>query len=134
MEQNITAELRDIKPLLEIPDSSYYFYWGLIGTGVILVVIVVFFFLRYLWKSRKINVAKKYLEVLKNLDWKDTKASAYKATYYARLLATDEKRKEMFATLEVRLSAYKYKKDVETLDEETQRELKRYMQVTDESI
>ncbi|HFU77270.1 MAG TPA: hypothetical protein ENK68_02050, partial [Epsilonproteobacteria bacterium] len=59
-EQNLSAQLRDIKPLLEIPDSSYYIYWGLIALGILLAVGVLFFVLKKLWENRKINLAKGY--------------------------------------------------------------------------
>jgi len=133
-EQNITAQLRDIKPLLEIPDSSYYIYWGLITLVTLLAVGVLFFVLKKLWENRKINLAKGYLEALKKIDWKDTKKSAYEATHYARLLATDERRKELFSQLEPMLEQYKYKKVVNALDADTHNKFNLYVQVADESI
>jgi len=133
-EQNITAQLRDIKPLLEIPDSSYYIYWGLVTLVILLVVGVLFFVLKKLWENRKINLAKGYLEALKKIDWKDTKKSAYEATHYARLLATDERRKELFSQLEPMLEQYKYKKVVDALDADTHNKFNLYVQVADESI
>ena len=54
-DNNVTAQLRDIKPLLEIPDSSYYIYWGIITFGVLLAVSILFFVLKKLWDNRKIN-------------------------------------------------------------------------------
>jgi len=133
-EQNITSQLKDIKPLLEIPDSSYYIYWGLIGFISLLLFSILFFVVKKLWKGRKINLAKGYLEVLKKIDWKDTKKSAYTATHYGRLLATDERRKELFSQLEEMLEPYKYKKEVEKVDADTQNKFNLYVQVTDESI
>ena len=133
-EENLTAQLRDIKPLLEIPDSSYYMYWGLITFGSLLVVAVLFFVAKKLWENRKINLVKGYVEALKNIDWKETKKSAYDATHYARLLATDERKKELFSQLEPMLEKYKYKKEVDELDEETQRQFNLYVQVADERI
>lgn len=133
-EQNLTAQLRDIKPLLEIPDSSYYLYWGLIIFGIVLVLAMVFFIAKKLWENRKINLAKGYLEALKKIDWNDTKQSAYEATHYARLLATDERRKELFSQLEPMLEAYKYKKVVNDVDDETLNKFNLYVQVADESI
>jgi len=118
-EQNISAQLRDIKPLLQIPDSSYYIYWGLIALGVLLVVGVLFFVLKKLWDNRKVNLAKGYLEALKQIDWHNTKQSAYEATHYARLLATDSRRKELFSQLEPMLEKYKYKKEVDDIDTDT---------------
>lgn len=134
MENNITSQLRDIKPLLEIPDSSYYIYWGLIGFGLLLSIGILFFIAKKFWENRKINLAKGYLEVLKKIDWIDTKKSAYEATHYARLLATDERRKELFSQLEPMLEQYKYKKVVDEVDRDTQNKFNLYVQVADESI
>ena len=133
-EQNISAQLRDIKPLLEIPDSSYYIYWGLIGLGILLLLGIVFFVVKKLWENRKINLAKGYVEALKNIDWEDTKKSAYDATHYARLLATDERKKELFSQLEPMLEQYKYKKVVDEVDIDTRNQFNLYVQVADERI
>ena len=133
-ENNVTQQLRDIKPLLEIPDSSYYIYWGLILFVGVLVLSVLFFLLKKLWDNRKVNLAKGYLEAIKKIDWEDTKKSAYEATHYARLLATDERRKELFSQLEPMLEAYKYKKIVNEIDNDTRNKFNLYVQVADESI
>ena len=133
-EQNLTAQLRDIKPLLEIPDSSIYLYWGLITFAALLLIGVLFFVIKKLWENRKKNLAKEYLAALKAIDWKDTKKSAYAATRYARLLATDERRKELFSQLEPMLEQYKYKKEVGEVDEDTRNLFNLYVQVSDESV
>ena len=133
-EQNISAQLRDIKPLLEIPDSSYTIYWGLITFGALLAVGILFFVLKRVWDNRKINLAKGYLEAMKKIDWEDTKKSAYEATHYARLLATDERRKELFSQLEPMLEKYKYKKEVDEVDADTRNQFTLYVQVADESV
>ena len=131
---NINEQLRDIKPLLEIPDSSYYIYWGLISFAIFLAVAILFFIAKKLWDNRKVNLAKGYLEAIKKIDWIDTKQSAYEATYYARLLATDERRKELFSQLEPMLEQYKYKKEVEIVDQDTKNKFNLYVQVADESV
>jgi len=133
-EQNITAQLKDIKPLLDIPDNSYYIYWGIIIVGALLLLGILFFIAKRLWENRKINLAKGYLEKLKAIDWKDAKHSAYEATHYARLLVTDERRKELFSQLEPMLEKYKYKKEVEAVDQDTRNKFNLYVQVADESI
>ena len=130
----INEQLRDIKPLLEIPDSSYYIYWGLITFAILLGLGILFFIAKKLWENRKVNLAKGYLEALKKIDWEDTKKSAYQATHYARLLATDERRKELFSQLEPMLEKYKYKKEVEAVDQETRNKFNLYVQVADESV
>ena len=134
MENNITEQLRDIKPLLEIPDSSYYIYWGLIIFASLLALSILFFVAKKLWDNRKINLAKGYVENLKSIEWSDTKKAAYTATHYARLLATDERKKELFSQLEPMLEQYKYKKEVASVDTETQNKFNLYVQVADERI
>ena len=131
---NINEQLRDIKPLLEIPDSSYYIYWGLINFAILMGVAILFFIAKKLWDNRKINLAKGYLESIKKIDWNDTKKSAYDATHYARLLATDERRKELFSQLEPMLEQYKYKKEVDEVDQDTRNKFNLYVQVADESV
>jgi hypothetical protein len=133
-EENLTVQLRDIKPLLEIPDSSYYIYWGLIIFVGLLLLGVVFFVFKRFWENRRVNLEKGYLQALKNIDWKDSKKSAYDATHYARLLATDERKKELFSQLEPMLEKYKYKKEVDEIDEETKKQFNLYVQVADERI
>ncbi len=133
-EQNLTAQLRDIKPLLEIPDSSFYIYWGLITTGIVLLLAILFFVAKKLWENRKVNKAKQYLAALKSIDWSNSKKAAYEATHYARLLATDDRRKELFSQLEPMLEKYKYKKVVDKVDQDTLNKFNLYVQVADESI
>jgi len=133
-EQNISAQLRDIKPLMEIPDSSYYIYWGLIIFVSVLAVGILFFIVKKLWNNRKVNLQKGYLEAIKKIDWVETKKSAYEATHYARLLAVDERRTELFFELESKLEQYKYKKEVDEIDDETKKLFNLYVQVADESV
>ena len=133
-EQNVTAQLKDIKPLLEIPDSSFYIYWGLISFVVLLGLGILFFVAKKLWENRKINRAKAYLAALKSVDWSNSKKAAYEVTHYARLLATDARRKELFSQLEPMLERYKYKKEVDQVDQDTLNQYKLFVQVADESI
>ena len=130
----MNTELKDIKSLLEIPDSSYYIFWGLILAGALLLLAILYFALRKYLEHRRANLAKQYLAKLHAIDWKDPKESAYQATRYARLLATDERRKELFAQLEPLLEQYKYKKEVDRVNDETLKQFNLYVQVADESI
>ncbi len=129
-----TTQLRDIKPLLEIPDSSFYLFWGIILFGAVLLAAVLFFAVKKYLEHRRANLAKKYLERMHEINWSDTKKSAYAATKYARLLATDERRKELFEQLRPMLEKYKYKKEVAKVDDETLKQFNLYLQVADESV
>lgn len=133
-DSNISAQLRDIKPLLEIPDNSFYFYWALIAFVLTLCVLILFFVFKKVWENRKTNLEKEYLLALKAIDWSETKEAAYEATYYARLLASDARRKELFSQLEPMLMQYKYKKVVDDIDEKTRKQFNLYVQVANESV
>jgi len=131
---DINMTLRDIKPLVEIPDNSLYIYWGIILFSLFLIISIIFFLALKWWRIRKTNLAKGYLSKLKEIDWKDAKSSAYSATHYARLLATDDRRKKLFEQLNPMLDKYKYKRKVDSIDDETMKYFNLFVQVTDESL
>jgi len=128
-------ELRDIKPLLEIPDSSYYIFLGLIALGVILLVAMVWFLVKKFWKKKKVDMQKVYFEEFKNLDWTNVKQSAYMATELGRKLTLkDERAKEIYTQLIPMLESYKYRKEVPSLDEETLKQYNLLVHIIDESL
>jgi len=127
-------ELRDIKPLLEIPDSSYYLFLALILVGFVVLFVLLMFLFKKFWTNRKVNMKKVYLEALKNLDWSETKKSAYLATELGRKLATEERTEEIYNQLLPLLEAYKYKKEVPMIDDETLKQYNLLVHVLDESI
>ena len=133
-EENLTTQLKDIKPLIDIPDNSFYIYWGLIIFTSLLILTILFFIVKKVLKNRKVNLAKGYIGKLKNISWSDAKTASYEATHYARLLATDSRKKELFSQLEPMLEKYKYKKDVESVDQETLNLFNLFVQVADESV
>ena len=128
-------ELRDIKPLLEIPDSSYYIFLGLIFLGLTIVVLIIFFLIKKFWKKKKIDMQKVYFEQFKNLDWSEVKTSAYEATRLGRLLTKENERsREIYEQLVPMLEAYKYKKEVPMLDEDTLNQYNLLVHIIDESL
>ncbi len=128
-------ELRDIKPLLEIPDSSYYLFLALVALAVILLVIVVWFLVKKFWKKKKVDMQKVYFEQFKNLEWTNVKQSAYEATELGRKLTlNNERAREIYAQLVPMLESYKYRKEVPMLDEETLKQYNLLVHIIDESI
>ena len=134
MDVNSSAQLRDIKPLVEISDTSIYLYWGLIVLGVLLIVLLGYVIYRLMDFSKKEDRQKQYLEALNMIDWNSPKKAAYRATHYGRLLATDERKKELFSQLFPLLEKYKYKKEVEKVDAETIRQFELYRKVCNGSV
>jgi len=134
-ENNLTLPpIKDIKPMVEIPDHSLWLYWAVIALGVLILAGAIFLLIRWILAHRHVNRTKHYLEALHRVDWHDPKKAAYTITRYGRLLATDERRKELFNQLLPLLERYKYRKEVGPVDEETRRRFELYRQVCDESV
>jgi hypothetical protein len=103
-------KIHDIKPILEIPDVSIYFYYILIILALVVVGIVIYVI--YLFFKPKIETKEmKYFKILQNLNFKDTKETAYTITKYARYLVKDERQIRLLEELSNDLSLYKYKKN-----------------------
>lgn len=133
---NASHMLKDIKPLVDIPDNSIYIYWGIIALGLTIIFIsisIIIKRLKYI-KQEKINRAQHYLNEFNKIDWEDPKESAYLATYYGNLLATDTRREALFSRLLPLLEQYKYKKSVDGIDYETNHQFGLYRQVCNESV
>lgn len=125
--------LHDIKPLVEVPDNS------LIYAGIVAFVLVLAVILAAVWIYRRFTQAKaedlrkSYLQKIHNIDTNNAKQAAYEISAYGRLLAENERAKDMLDNLDTRLGKYKYKKEVEALDEETLGYYKLFLEVLDAS-
>ena len=127
-------ELRDIKPLLEIPDSSYYIYFGLITFGIFILMTLLFFVLRKFILNRQESELKKDLKALKKVDWSNSKKAAYTVTELGRRLVHDKRSEEIYAQMLPLLVRYKYKKNVAVVNEETLKQYNLLVHILDESI
>jgi len=127
-------QLRDIKPLVEIPDISIYLYWGLIVLAIVMIVLLGYFLYTRIRMGKKEDLEKIYLEALNSIDWSSPKKAAYRATHYGRLLATDERREALFAQLLPLLERYKYKKEVDKVDDTTRKQFELYRKVCNGSV
>jgi len=123
-------DIHDIKPIVEIPDISIYFYYGLIVLLITLGSIVLFFIYKF-FKPKKRSEEYKYYEILQNIDFKNTKKTAYDISKYGRLLAKDEREKRLILELIELLSIYKYKKETKST---ISNEIKTKFQIFMESI
>ncbi len=127
---NEKLKLNDIKGLETIPDISFYIFILLIALGLAVVCIVLFFIYRY-FKNKKPNKRKEYYNILKTLDFTNSKECAYKITKYCRLLARNEREKKICFELIEELDKYKYKKEVSPLNNDIKINLDRFMDIID---
>jgi len=128
-------ELADIKPLLEINDSS-----GAIFYTVVIVMGVIFLFLLYiliksLWLKRQKNRRRIAFRELENIDWSNPKEASYKISILGRELMGDDRRiKEIYEQTLILLERYKYRKVSPQIDEETLKQYDLLVHVIHESL
>ncbi len=126
--------LHDIKPLVAVPDNSLMILVVVVSLVLTAVLVPLFIWLYKLYKkNQKVNKRKEYLEKIHNIDISDAKTAAYEISKYGLLLAESERELEMLESLDKRLSVYKYKKEVEALDEETLGYYQLFLEVVDAS-
>ena len=105
-------QINDIKTIVEIPDFSVYIYYGLIIIGLSLLCAIIYFIYNY-FKSKRNSLEKEYLTILKNINLKNQKESAYTISKYGRLLVKEERQQRLFDELHHSLEEFKYKKTIE---------------------
>jgi hypothetical protein len=119
MSQSVDIPLHDIMPLVEVPDTSIYWFGALVVAGLVLLALIVFALLR--WKrGRKISERRLHFEVLRNINLKNSKQSAYTISKEGAFFAHDNERTlNTYQNLFARLEPYKYAPAVANIDEET---------------
>jgi len=130
MNEDILAKLHDIKELEKIPDNSVFLFSFLIFLALILIIIIIVYMLK-LFKNRKKSDRKKYYEILQNIDFKNSKESAYTITKYSRLLARNEREKRLSNEIIEDLRKYKYKKNVKEADDMIKAKFSTFMESLD---
>lgn len=130
MNEDVLSKLNDIKELEKIPDNSLFIFSALILLGFIFLLILIFFITKLI-KNRKKNPRKIYFKILKNVNFSDSKKSAYTITKYSRLIVSNEREKKLAIELIESLEKYKYKKEVENIDNEIKAKFSIFMDSLD---
>jgi len=126
--------LRDIKPLLPIPDISLYLFAALVLAGLLVAAALAIYGWKWWRANRRKDPRLLWLEQLERIDYDRPKKAAYTMTKYGRLLAQEKRQKEIMAQLLPRLERYKYKKAVPPLDEETKRFMHLFIEMTRDAL
>ena len=120
-------QLKDIKPIIVVPDVSLYYFLALLFVGLIVLIVLAMGVVRWI-KKRQPNKARQAREVLEKLTYEDAKASAYSITKWAGYLADTEEQQALHVELIQRMATYKYKRDVPAFCEEDQQCVKAYLE------
>ncbi len=110
--------LRDIKPNVTIID---YQWWGFIFLVFILALMIIYLIYKFFKKQKDEN-----LQILKNLDFNDSKKVAYTFSKLARNYI-NEKNKDLFEEIEKELIQYKYKPSVPKINKNTKEKIKKFL-------
>ena len=130
MNEDVLSKLHDIKELENIPDNSIFIFSILIFAGIILILTIIFLFIKY-FKNRKASDRKTYFNILKNIDFDDSKKAAYTITKYSRLIANSDREKKLANELIEELRIFKYKKNVKNIDKLTKAKYSTFMEILD---
>lgn len=119
MSASINIPLHDIMPLVEVPDTSIYWFIALVIALLVVCASGVIWFLKWK-KSKKMTQRQLHYEALKNIDLKNPKQSAYIISKEGYFFAHDNERTlGAYQNIFKRLEPYKYAPTVEKIDEET---------------
>lgn len=120
-------ELRDIKEIVEVSDSSLLLFVLTVITAVLLITALVYF-LTIKRGRRRVKPTPEALAktALREIDYTDAKDAAYRFSENAYRFVTDESR-ELYQNIDEALIPYKYKKDVPELDRKTAADLKQFI-------
>ncbi len=124
-------QLRDIKPLVEIPDFSFYLYIAFIALMTTLAALLVYFLIKLLSRKKR-EKREDILAKLRMLDLNNPKEVAYAITKFGKFIVRDEASARLYEDLVRKLTRYKYKREVPPLPEDLKREIKLFLQVHDE--
>jgi len=116
----LLKQLRDIKPNATIIDYQFYFFIVLILLGIALAVLLIL----KLLKKKKNNP---YLIKLKNLNFNNSKKTAYEFSEYAKFFINEEN-KEFYEEIVKELEKYKYKPVVDDLDKEIIKKMQKFIE------
>ena len=124
--------LHDIKPLVEVPDSSFVLFVIVVAVGAAVLVAVAYLLWQHLRRQKEVNIRKLNYEALQDMDFSDPKQAAYAITRHGHCFTGDgERYKETYDNLVSRLAPYKYKKSVDPIDDETVGYYRIYLEMID---
>ena len=119
-EKNFDIPLHDIKPIVEVQEYSLYYFILFIALGLFFLFALSYLFYKYWKKKKRYNKRAEDKKALENISFDDPKAAAYALTAYGATFSRDSARhQQMYQNLLERLENFKYKKRVESIDEET---------------
>ena len=117
---DLLKQLKDIKPNVTIIDYQFYVF---IAVTLLIAALAIYLLFKF-FKKKQPNP---YLIKLKNLDFNNSKQTAYEFSEYARYFLNDEN-KDFYEEILKELEKYKYKPVVDDLDKKTIQKIKKFIE------
>jgi hypothetical protein len=117
--------LRDIKPIVEVPDHSLWLLAALVAAVLVLAGTLAWW-LRTRARARRDARREEALRRLDALRWDDTKQAVYDFSLLSHFVVTDRNRDEWRSLLSA-LEPYKFRKEVPPLDAGLKNRMKRFI-------
>lgn len=119
-------KLVDIKGFVDIPDASLYIFLAIVIFTILVLIFLGLKIYRYFSNSKK-DLKLISREKLTNLDFKNSKDTAYTISKYAPFLVENDAQKEFLDEFLQSLAIYKYQKTVPEFTKEDMEKLKTFM-------
>lgn len=120
------AQLKDIKSVVEVPDSSLYIFIALSLLLLALILYGLYRYFRRVKRSKKLSAKELAYKRLKDIEGKSTKELLYSFSVDGSLFLNDTNRAE-FEAIERELEPYKYKRESEEIPEELLERVKKFI-------
>lgn len=118
--------LKDIKPLVVVADNSFTYLLIVLAIILLMLLIAGYYGWRKIQLKRRNDKKRIALKILKALDFNDSKATAYTFSRYANALVNDDNAKD-FEKINTALINYKYKKQVNQLEQDLLEQIKLFI-------
>jgi len=120
--------IHDIKPLLDVPEYSFYYLLVVSVLSLFLLFALSYLAYNFFKNRKKVNLRAEHLKLLEDLSFQNPKKDAYAITHYARTFKDDSPRHtKAYEALVENLETYKYKKEVLAFSEETKHFIRIYI-------
>lgn len=118
--------LRDIKPIVEVPDHSLWLFAALVAAAVLAVALLLFWLRR---RKRRVRDPKRSeaLRRLEAIDYRETKKAVYDFSLLGHFVVTPQT-EPTFRALLAQLEAYKFQKRVPPLEDALRSQMQAFIE------
>jgi len=119
----------DIEPAVEIASNSFIYF----SVSIIFGLLFLYFTIKFLLNlfNKKKNSKDEIISTLKNINWSNSKETAYKITRLGRLIAKGERSKKLLDDIIKSLEIYKYRASVPEMDKSIINKLNIFLEVVE---